>query len=212
MTVILGSSSPRRKYLLGSIITDFKIEKPETDESVLPGETAHEYCMRVAKAKREALLPLETEGDVLLISCDTTVSFEDHILGKPEDIDDAIRMLSLLQGNTHQVLSALAIYARIGEKELRDEAIESTDVTFRKLDTRGIESYLREVHVLDKAGAYAAQERPDMIIESINGSRTNVIGLPMRLIYALLINHGIMRSLFPDVTRDDSYRENLLTI
>ena len=197
MTVVLGSSSPRRKDLLGSIINDFLIIKPEVDESVLRGETAHQYCTRVAVEKREALLPLDLKGDLLLISCDTTVSFEDHILGKPENIDDAIRILSILQGNTHQVLSAVALYARIGGKELRDGAIESTDVTFRKLDNFGIKSYLREVYVLDKAGAYAAQERPDMIIESIDGSRTNVIGLPMRLMYSMLINHGIIQNLFP---------------
>lgn len=197
MFVILGSSSPRRKDLLGTIITDFSIRKPETDESVLPGETAHAYCMRVAEAKREALLPVESHGDTLIISCDTTVSYEDHILGKPEDMNDAIRMLSILQGNTHQVISAVAIYALIGGKEIRDERLETTDVTFRKLDPSGIEAYLREVHVLDKAGAYAAQERPDMIIREIAGSRTNVIGLPMRLIYSMLTDNGIMRRLFP---------------
>ena len=197
MTVILGSSSPRRKDLLGTILPDFIIRKPDTDESVLPGETASDYCTRVAIAKREALLPLDNGNNTLLISCDTTVAFENHILGKPVDHADAVRMLSILQGRTHQVISSIALYAQIDGKIVRDTGSETTHVTFRSLDISRIEAYLKEVHVFDKAGSYAAQERADMIIDTIEGSTTNVIGLPMRLLYSLIVKNNLITALFP---------------
>jgi septum formation protein len=197
MHIILGSSSPRRKDLLSSLISQFTIIRPDTDEQVLANETAHEYCMRVAEEKRESLMPMlpQTEN-ILLISSDTTVSLDDHILGKPEDYDDAERMIRLLQGRTHQVLSALALYIRIGTFEKRISGIESTDVAFKHLSSRDIAEYLSSIEYKDKAGSYAAQECGDMIIQKISGSVTNVIGLPLRLFFRLCSDANILHHLF----------------
>ncbi|HEY1406894.1 MAG TPA: Maf family protein [Spirochaetota bacterium] len=194
--IILGSSSPRRKELLGSIVPDFIIRKPDTDESVLDDESAHRYCLRVAREKREALLPITDAGNIILITSDTTVSKDDHILGKPTDREDAVRMLSILQGETHQVLSSIALYALIDGKEIRADGLESTDVTFKSLNIQEIERYLDAVHVYDKAGAYAAQEQGKLIISGIEGSITNVIGLPMRLLFSLLSENDLLRFIF----------------
>jgi septum formation protein len=186
MKIILGSSSPRRKEILSRLGCTFEIQKPDTDESVLDGETAHEYCLRVAIEKRESLAAkISTHGDLLLISSDTTVSYEDHILGKPTDHTDAVRMLTLLQGNTHQVLSSLAIYVRVGNSVRRFQGTESTDVVFKHLTRDGIETYLSSLEYMDKAGSYAAQECGDMIISKITGSVTNVIGFPLRLFFRM---------------------------
>jgi septum formation protein len=106
-------------------------------------------------------------------------------------------MLSILQGRTHQVISSIALYAQIDGKIVRDAGSETTHVTFRSLDISRIEAYLKEVHVFDKAGSYAAQERADMIIDTIEGSTTNVIGLPMRLLYSLIVKNNLITALFP---------------
>jgi septum formation protein len=170
--------------------------KPDIDESVRPDETAHEYCLRVAVEKREALVPLmPAQGDLVLISSDTTVSFEDHILGKPADRADAVRMISLLQGNTHQVLSSLAILVRDGSGIRRFQGTESTDVTFKYLDHGAIETYLSSIEFMDKAGSYAAQECGDMIISGIRGSVTNVIGFPLRLFFRMSREAGILENI-----------------
>jgi septum formation protein len=184
--VVLGSSSPRRREILSKLISSFDIIPPDTDEAVMPDETAHQYCLRVACEKCESVRKTLTADNLLCITCDTTVSFEDHILGKPLDRDDAIRMISLLQNRTHQVLSGLAIFARINGEEINASGIQSTDVTFHNLDKAGIERYLDSVDVMDKAGAYAAQECGEMIIKKIDGSFSNVVGLPLRLFFSLL--------------------------
>lgn len=192
MNIILGSSSPRRKDILSRLGCSFEIMKPDTDESVRDGETAHEYCLRVAVEKREALAgKIPPHGDILLICADTTVSYENHILGKPADHTDAVRMLSILQGNTHQVLSSLAVMIRTGNSVRRFENIESTDVVFKYLDWNSIEKYLSSIEYMDKAGSYAAQECGEMIISGIHGSVTNVIGFPLRLFFRMTEEAGI---------------------
>jgi septum formation protein len=198
MRIILGSSSPRRKDILSLITGSFDIIKPETDESVILGETAHAYCSRVARDKLRSLIPAvsSADEDILLIASDTTVSFEDHILGKPEDQIDAIRMISLLQGRTHQVLTSLALYARRDGAEIFSDGLESTDVRFKTLGGKEIELYLSRIHYMDKAGAYAAQEQGDLIIERIEGSVTNVIGFPLRLFFRLCSENGILDNLW----------------
>jgi septum formation protein len=197
MHIVLGSSSPRRKDLLSSLFSQFTVIKPDTDEQVFSHETAHEYCMRVAEEKRESLVALLPQEDaLLLISSDTTVSLDDHILGKPEDYYDAERMIRLLQGRTHQVLSALALYVRIGSHEKKITGIESTDVVFKHLSSQDITAYLSSIEYKDKAGSYAAQECGDMIIKRINGSVTNVIGFPLRLFFGLCSDMNILHHLF----------------
>jgi septum formation protein len=190
--IVLGSSSPRRREILSKIIPSFSIIPPDTDESVLPDETAHQYCLRVAIEKCESVRETLPHNNLICITCDTTVSLEDHILGKPLDRDDAIRMISLLQNRTHQVLSGLAVFARIDGKEIHASGIQSTDVTFRDLDRAGIERYLDSVDVMDKAGSYAAQECGEMIIKKIDGSFSNVVGFPLRLFFSLLSENRLI--------------------
>ena len=189
MRVILGSSSPRRFDLFTSLFSHFETVIPDIDETPLDGETPQEYAIRVAKEKAEELLPLFTaEADpVLLVTSDTLVTFRGEIFGKPHDYAHAADMLTRLQGNTHEVISSIAL-AVTGSNTAPKffTGFESTSVTFKPLSQAAIEQYLNTVHYLDKAGSYAAQEYGDMIIEKIQGSMTNVIGFPLRLFFQML--------------------------
>ena len=193
--IILGSSSPRRRDLLSLIVNPVEIMIPHADESIMPNEGAHEYCSRIARLKRDILIE-QVRGfrsDILLITGDTTVSLDDHILGKPEDREDAVRMISILQGKRHQVLSSLALYARINNDEFFTDGIESTDVVFKSLSLDMINNYLSKIEYLDKAGSYAIQEEGRMIVDRIEGSLSNVVGFPLRLFFSLLDENHLLQ-------------------
>jgi len=128
--------------------------------------------------------------DACVVAADTLVALEGRALGKPASLDDARRMLGMLAGRTHQVFTGVSVEQRAaGELEA---IVEVSHVTFRKMAEGEIEDYCRQVHVLDKAGAYAAQEDPVGLIAGIAGSRTNVIGLPMERLGRLLSERGIL--------------------
>jgi septum formation protein len=196
MRVILASSSPRRKEILKSLIASFDIIIPEADESALPGENPREHAERVSELKARGTEKKISHGDgeSLIIASDTIVTIDGKIIGKPFDFDDAVRILENLGGRTHYVISAITILLP-GEVGRAFTASEKSAVTFKNLNSRSIRDYLERIEYLDKAGAYAAQEHGDMIIKKIEGSRTNVIGFPLRLFFVLLAGHGLMDSI-----------------
>jgi septum formation protein len=190
MRIILGSSSPRRKELLGKIAASFEIISPDIDETPFPHETPDQFCMRASSEKARAVIPSAGEGEYLIISADTIVTIDGLILGKPSGKNDAVAMLRKLQGRTHQVKTAITLI-RGGSVPCEITALDTTGVRFKTLSDDDIENYLSSIHYLDKAGSYAAQDNGNLIIEEIHGSMTNVIGFPQGLFFRMLHSTGL---------------------
>ncbi|EFK59239.1 Maf family protein [Sphingobacterium spiritivorum] len=182
--VILGSQSPRRKELLAGMGVDFDVVVKETDESFDPDLLPEQIVASIAEKKAAAFNNAEYE-DHLLITADTIVVAHNTILGKPQDRDDAFRMLSMLSDDTHQVMTAVSV---LWKGELRT-FVECTDVVFPELSTDEINYYLEHYKPYDKAGAYGIQEWMGIVaIDQIKGSYTNVVGLPTARLYQELKN------------------------
>lgn len=184
--LILASSSPRRQQLLRSIGVDFTVQVADVDETEHPGEAPLAYVERVARNKAAAVVERLGVGHrpgvsdaVAVLAADTTVDVDGRILAKPIDDDDARRMLRMLSGRTHQVhTSVVGCHADHGE--LRFEIVTvTTDVTFARLSESGIDWYLSIGEHLDKAGGYGMQTAGGALVERIDGSPSNVIGLPL---------------------------------
>lgn len=168
--VILASASPRRSALLkeaGPAFADMRIMTSHVEEGNDPLENALRKAGAVAQLNPRAIV----------IGADTVIRFAGEIIGKPADLDDAKRILAKLSGHTHDVATGVCVRCVEADYLVRFE--EATHVTFRTLTPQMIDGYIQAVNVLDKAGAYAIQEHGDDIIESIDGSLTNVIGLPV---------------------------------
>lgn len=179
--LILASQSPRRRDLLQREGVDFVVEVQAAEELHDASVPPAELCAHNAAAKAAAvaaLHPLDT-----VIGADTLVFIDDMPLGKPADEAEAVAMLQRLQGRTHCVCTAVAVFMPGGER--RDFA-EMSYVTFKPLSDRDIRCYMERVHVYDKAGAYAIQEHGDMIIERFEGDLDNVIGLPVTRLLEVL--------------------------
>ena len=179
--LILASQSPRRRDLLQREGVEFVVEVRPTEELDDPTLPPEELCALNAAAKAAAVAAKHPQDTV--IGADTLVFIDGHPLGKPADEADAVRMLTELQGRTHCVCTAVAVFMPGGER--RDFAVKSF-VTFRRMDAAAIENYLREVYVLDKAGAYAMQEKSELIVEKVEGDVDNVIGLPVTQLLEVL--------------------------
>jgi septum formation protein len=180
--LVLASQSPRRKELLEILGIPFSIVVPAIDETPRAGDRPQDYVLRVAKAK--ALDVASRVSESVVLSADTVVTIGDEILGKPRDRADAIRMLTKLSGREHRVFTGVSLLDQ-GEGALRS-GVEQTSVFFRKLSSDEIENYLDREDVMDKAGAYAIQGFASVFIPKISGSYSNVMGLPLALVYELL--------------------------
>jgi septum formation protein len=176
--LILASSSPRRQYLMKESGFEFRIEKPDVDET-FPAELPLDQVARyLASKKAEFFRPLI--HDEIIITADTVVILNNTILNKPGDRTEAIAMLSQLSGNTHLVMTGVCIVSKEKEESFDD----TTEVTFVKLTSQEIEYYVDHYRPYDKAGAYGAQDWIGMVaIEKINGSYFNVMGLPIHKVY-----------------------------
>ena len=177
MKVLLASGSPRRKELLKEIIKDFNIETYPTNEDFL-GDTPEDTVKEIALRKLKAV-PQKSRYDVIIAS-DTLVYKDGIYYGKPKDREDAIRMLEELQGVTHIVCSGIALYYQ----DIIECYADSTLVTFKQMSREQIEQYLDSYHCLDKAGAYAVQD--GVVVKDIEGSYTNVVGLPIEKLIKIL--------------------------
>jgi len=191
---ILASSSPRRIQLLREAKFDPEVVRPEVEEVTSVFLTPSELVRFNARLKAAAVAL--RYPDAIVLAADTLVAVGTEVFGKPRDIEDAGRMLRKLVGKTHQVITGIAlIEAPTGRTTL--QAVSST-VTFRALSRTQIDAYLKIVDPLDKAGAYAAQDSGNVIIERIDGSFSNVVGLPMELVRPLLRAVGVRPSLTAD--------------
>jgi septum formation protein len=189
-SLVLASASPRRQELLRGLGLEFATVPADVDESLLPGEKSVDYVERVAHDKALAVvakLGAGAAGDLVVLAADTTVDVDGEILAKAEDDEDARRMLRLLSGRTHQVHTAVVVWRVSG---LRTVTV-TTDVTFVDLDEATIEWYLATGEHRDKAGAYGMQGAAGALVERIDGSPTNVIGLPLAETVDLLRRFGV---------------------
>ena len=177
--LILASRSPRRIELLRRLGLSFETDAPDVDERcVLPAPDAVRHLSFLKASAAAKLHP-----DCFVLGADTLVSFMGESLGKPKDRDDAIRMLRLLSGRTHQVYTGVTVIAPSGEA-FTD--CDRTDVTFACISDDEILSYVSSGEPMDKAGAYALQGRAGLWAERLEGSDTSVIGLPLYLVRRLL--------------------------
>jgi septum formation protein len=178
--LLLASASPRRRDLLVAAGFDVEVAPADVDERPRAGETAGAHVVRLAHAKASAIAAAHPSAAVL--GADTVVVADGSMLGKPLDDADARRMLRLLSGATHVVLTGVALHAR----GVRLDALESSRVTFLPLDEAEIEWYVATGEPLDKAGAYAIQGRASRFVDRVEGSYSNVVGLPVATVYRLL--------------------------
>ncbi len=182
--VVLASASPRRRDLLEAAGFEVIVHPAGVEE--LP-EGLAPRALVIANAEMKALeLATTTSGDVVL-GADTVVVLDGEILCKPRDLEDATRMLRLLAGRTHEVLTGVCMLR--GGTVVRCSFVESTLVAFRPFDEAMIADYLKDINPLDKAGSYAAQEDRGRLIERIEGSMDNVIGLPVARVIEALEQH-----------------------
>jgi len=176
--VYLASGSPRRGELLEQAGVAFIRTVAPVDESVLDNEEASAYVKRLAIAKaRAGLAQLKSDGLVIkpVLGSDTAVVVDGEILGKPEDYQDFQRMMTLLSGRSHQVMSSVAVL----DDDCQLSIVSITQVTFMPLSEAQIERYWRTGEPLDKAGGYGIQGRGGLFVETMSGSYTGVVGLPL---------------------------------
>lgn len=192
MRIYLASHSPRRRELLHQIGIDFEtlIARDGVDETPLPGEHPTAYVERVARAKAEHGLDIVRMRRLLsrpILAADTTLELDGEIIGKPLDADDAQRILKRLSGQTHRVLTGIAV-----NFENRTEFVLSvSEVRFRRLDDDEIRHYVLTGEPMDKAGAYGIQGRAGLFVEYMAGSYTGVMGLPVCETGELLKRFGL---------------------
>jgi septum formation protein len=184
--LVLASASPRRLELLAQIgLTPDTIDPAEIDETPLAGETARLLALRLARAKA-AIVGVRHPGAYVL-AADTVVAVGRRLLGKPERRGEALKMLELLSGRAHRVLTAVAVMAPNGKIASR---LRETRVHFKRLTLREIFGYLESREWEGKAGAYGVQGRAGTFVTALNGSYTGVVGLPLYETRALLIGLG----------------------
>lgn len=180
--LVLASSSPRRAEILSAVGWLHEAMTAGIDESRTEGEDAVAYVQRLARAKAAAVAARLDRG--LVLGADTVVVVEGEILGQPRDDEDAKRMLKLLSGKWHEVVTGVALL-RVGHKAEALVDHERTRVRFAEISTDEIDWYLGTGEPKGKAGAYAVQGRAALFIEEIEGDYFNIVGLPIRLVYEL---------------------------
>ena len=183
--LILASTSPRRAELLRDAGIAFEIRAPQIDEARRPNETAAKMVARLAEAKARAAAESDgAKNPAIIIGADTAVELDGEIFGKPRDAADAREMLSYLSERTHYVVTGIYVL-RLPDGAARS-AVETTAVTFARLDPKEIEAYVASGEPIDKAGGYAIQGRAGRYIPRVEGCYFNVVGLPLARLCALL--------------------------
>ena len=196
--LILASASPRRSEILTAVGWEYTKHSADIDETELSGESPTDYVQRLAKEKAEAVAA--NYQNALVLGADTTVVIENQIIGKPQDFDHARRMLQMLSGNWHEVLTGVALVKKSEPSASADDlnpksniqnpksvvGIQKTKVKFAKMTEAEIAFLIERGEPLDKAGAYAVQAQAALFIEQIQGDYWNVVGLPVNLVYELL--------------------------
>ena len=192
VALVLASASPRRAELLKQLGVSFEQSPVDLDESQLAGEEAEQYVVRLAREKsgaaQRALL-----SDAVVLAADTSVVLDDQVLGKPEDHFDALAMLARLSGREHRVLTAVCLR----RADRLEEVMTDSRVRFVNLSREDCEAYLATDEPWDKAGAYGIQGLAGAFVESIEGSYSGVVGLPLAETWQLLTAMGVASRLTP---------------
>ena len=176
----LASASPRRRELLGALGLSLEVRPAHTDETPRPGEAPADYARRVAREKARAV-----DGE-LVLAADTTVAVDHHTLNKPVDVEDAVRMLSLIQGRAHQVHTGFCLQ----RNQITHSFVDTAQVFFRPLTEAQIRWYVATREPMDKAGAYAIQGRAAMFVEHLAGELAQP--LPERHVVAVEHRRGVI--------------------
>ena len=195
--IVLASASPRRQELLRIAGIPFTVQPADIDESPLADESPRGCAERLARGK--ALAVSQSRPRDCVLGADTIVVVDDAILGKPRDADDAARMLRMLSGRTHEVITGVCVVSPVGsgQRSVASEAdlvtaSETTLVTFCELSDDEIHDYVVTGEPMDKAGAYAIQGIASRWIRRIEGDYSNVVGLPVALVYRMLRERGVL--------------------
>ncbi len=187
-TLVLASASERRRVLLDRLGFSFRSIPADIDESRLPGEPPRDLVRRLAEAKARAVAPMAADAD-LVLGADTVAVAGLEILGKPRDREDARRILRLISGDRHRVLTGVALLD-VARDSLVSDVVE-TRILMRPLSDREIDAYVASGEADGKAGAYAIQETADRFVTSLDGSFSNVVGLPLERLAELLRPYGV---------------------
>ncbi len=180
--LILASGSPRRSEIMNSVGWEFTKDVPDIDESEREGETPEAYVVRLALEKAGVIADRHDPNEIVL-AADTTVVIDEQIIGKPSDIAHARSMLEMLSGNWHDVLTGVAL-TKNGRVET---GMQRTAVKFAPMTAAEIDFLVEKGDPLDKAGGYAVQAQAALFIERIEGDYWNVVGLPISLVYEMLV-------------------------
>lgn len=178
MKFVLASQSPRRKFLLKDVISKFLVQPSDINEKVLKNESPKPYVKRMAKTKAHAIwesFPQKNHLDLFVLAADTIVWKGEKIFGKPTSDTNAKNTLRSLSGSSHYVSTGFSLFSNRKQKTY----LVTTAVTFRALSSADIKAYLETGEHLDKAGSYGIQGKAASFVEKINGSYTNVVGLPL---------------------------------
>lgn len=185
--LILASKSPRRRELLASIGLEFEVRTSEVPEQLGPGEAVTDYVTRLAQEKARAVA--KNAPYAWVIAADTVVFLDGHVLEKPRDRDHAVEMFETLAGRTHTVFSGVNLTNRSMEHSTTE--LVSSEVTIAPLDRATIEWYVDTGEPMDKAGSYAIQGIGAMFVDRVEGSYTNVVGLPLPTLFRMMTRAGI---------------------
>jgi septum formation protein len=193
--IVLASASPRRQELLRNAGIPFTVQPADIDESPRAGESPRDCAQRLAWEK--ALTVFQSQPQNCVLGADTIVVVDDTILGKPRNADDAARMLRMLSGRTHAVITGVCLAGPVASGQwsvasTTKTASETTLVTFCELSDDEIRDYVASGETVDKAGAYAIQGIASRWIQRIEGDYSNVVGLPVALVYGMLRERGAL--------------------
>jgi septum formation protein len=198
--LVLASASPRRRELLQQLGVNCICDPAHIDEAQFPGEAPADYVQRMAQEKARAVAARHDIPRCVVLAADTSVVVDGSVLGKPRDRDDAQTMLERLSGRPHTVLTAICVRSAAGE----NCQLVSTHVEFAVLSRAVCEAYLATNEPWDKAGAYAIQGVAGAFVRSLQGSYSNVVGLPLCETWQLLSLHGIATALTPAALSADA--------
>ena len=188
--LILASASPRRRKLLTDLGLEFSCSPANIDETPLSDEAPLDFALRMARAKAEAVAASHPQS--YIIGSDTVVTSDSIILGKPADAPHALAILRSLQGKTHQVITGLSLIC--AQRNCNEHLSRTTQVTFNTFTDPILQAYINTGDPMDKAGAYGIQGRGAFLVRTINGSCSNVIGMPISACTSLLLQHGVIGS------------------
>jgi len=194
VSLVLASSSPRRREILTSLGLAFTVAHAEIDETPLAGESARDAALRLGREK--AAKVAADDPDALVIGADTLVTLNGGILGKPDDEEHAREMLALLSGKEHEVVTGVA--AQMVDEGFCESCLSRSTVRFKNLTPADIDRYIATGEPLGKAGAYAIQGTGSTLIERFTGSHSNIVGLPVTELLRLLVGFGVERLAWKD--------------